>query len=1532
MLFRVSEKLRYSKFRMLPIHGGLGHAPHVYDKSHCLKIVETINPAVACRPLVDTLSMYSSADGVRITAGRAAELFEKMVSEILLDTIRWPKVFDSVVDSILASAATELHVHFFRTSPLIEQLMTTVGSRAPSCNIKSIDLVSWVESPPSQTTPRGTADDKIAIVGMSCRFPGGANDTELFWNLLHEGRDVHTKVPADRYDVESHTDATGKTRNTCLTPFGCFIDQPGLFDAGFFNMSPREAAQTDPMARLAIVTAYEALEQSGFVPERTTASRKARVSTFYGQASDDYREVNSAQDVDTYYITGGCRAFAPGRINYFFKFSGPSFSCDTACSSSLATIQIACTSLLHGDADTAIAGGLNVLTNSDPYAGLSRGHFLSKTGGCKTWDCNADGYCRADGVGSVVLKRLVDAEADNDNILGIILASATNHSADAISITHPHASTQSELYRRVMNRAGVDPMDVDYVEFHGTGTQAGDTTEMESVMDVFGPETPRRVRPLHIGAVKGNVGHGEAAAGIMALIKVLLMFQKNTVPRHVGIRTVLNPNFPNLSERNVKIPYEETVWPRQADRKRYAIVNNFSAAGGNTTLLVEEPPIKAHPQSEDPRSAMVVTLSAKGKTSLKKNLENMISHLGRNPGLSLADLSYTTTARRMHHTHRIAITGSSISDIVTGLQKRLATVEDERSVPSHAPSVAFAFSGQGTFYPGIGRMLFKTHPDFRAHILQLEAICIKHGFPTFLSAITGEVNEGHVFEPIITQLTIVCVGIALARLLGALGVKPNVVVGASLGDYAALCVAGVLSASDAIFLAGVRAQILQDQCTPHTHTMLAVRGTPEQLREAAEGRPFELCCVNGYNEVCIGGPTEEILDLRVHLEGQGFKCFQLNVPFSFHSSQMDPVISPFEVVAEGATFKAPNIPFLSSLMHEVVFDGKTVNAKYMSRATRETMHLFNALDQGHQMGLIDKDTVWVDIGPHPICLPFVRGLTPDVAVTTGTLRRDEDNWRSLSETLAQLHCVGVDIDWNEWHKPFEANLRLIDLPAYGWNEKNYWMQYNGTWMLTKDQAPSITSHEVSHHLAVPSTLRTSLIHEVIEEVILETSGRVVVRCDLMRPEFYAAVDGHRMNGCGIITASIHADIGFTLGRHLYARIRPRDNIPGVNVTKLEVVQAVVARKDKSRPQWIQISAVADLAKRSAQLKWYFVHDDGSVAEETFATAVVQYGDVQVWLDEWAPQAHLIASRVEVLDRLADEGLANRFTRDMAYLLFDKLVDYSEKYRGMHSVVLHGMEATASVILTPELGGTWTVPPHHIDSIIHLSGFILNGGYAVDNRNNFFVTPGWKSLRFAKSLEPGVRYRTYVRMAPASEPGFFVGDVYLLQDCEVIGVCGGMKFRGFPRLLLGKFFSPPDGSSPGPVQPHGRVAKPVEKKVFVSPTASSCSPPSSCSHNEGATSQSTPPSLSSPKIGPAAIELVEGPSRFQDAMELIAAETEVDVRELTMDTVFAAIGVDSLLALVLSERFKERLGISVPSSIFLECPTIKDLQSVLLDYC
>ena len=608
------------------------------------------------QPVVKTLAEQSNRARIPLIStgtkewfspSNLSQLMEEVLQDILIRPLNWNNVLDAVATSVKSSRKPQCNVVLIGPSNAGQSLLSALKHNTElDVALHDHSPVDIIEQKAYQASGR-LADSKIAICGLAGRFPNAANH-EAFWRLLEQGLDLHREVPKDRFDVETHVDPSGKKANTSHTPFGCFIDEPGLFDPRFFNISPREATQTDPMQRLALVTAYEALEMSGYIPNRTPSTQLNRVGTFYGQTSDDWREIQEAQNIDTYFIPGGVRAFGPGRINYHFKFSGPSYSIDTACSSSLAAIQLACTSLWAGNCDMAVAGGMNVLTNPDIFSGLSRGQFLSKKGSCQTFDDGADGYCRADGVGTVILKRLEDAEADKDPILAVILGCATNHSAEAVSITHPHAGAQEFLYKNILNACHVDPCEVSYIEMHGTGTQAGDATEMRSVTDTFAPAHRRRLpdQKLYLGAVKANSGHAEAASGITSLAKVLMMMEKSKIPPHCGIKGSINHTFPkDLEERNVHIASTPTAWRRPKNGKRVVFLNNFSAAGGNTALLLEDPPLPAVRENKpkDPRSIHIVAMSAKSQSSLKHNIIGLVNFLDDNPAVDLPSLSYTVS-------------------------------------------------------------------------------------------------------------------------------------------------------------------------------------------------------------------------------------------------------------------------------------------------------------------------------------------------------------------------------------------------------------------------------------------------------------------------------------------------------------------------------------------------------------------------------------------------------------------------------------------------------------------------------------------------------------------------------------------------------------------------------------------------------------------------------------------------------------------------------------------------------------------------
>jgi acyl transferase domain-containing protein len=708
----------------------------------------------------------------------------------------------------------------------------------------------------------------------------------------------------------------------------------------------------------------------------------------------------------------------------------------------------------------------------------------------------------------------------------VILGTATNHSADAISITHPHGGTQETLYRSILDRARVDPCDIDYVEMHGTGTQAGDGTEMRSVTNVFAPADCKRnaEKPLYLGAVKANVGHGEAASGVTSLMKCLLMLQKNAIPPHVGIKNTINKGFPkDLADRNVHIAFHKTPFLRKAGVPRRVFVNNFSAAGGNTGLLLEDGPAQK-PAVTDPRSTHVVAVTAKSKSALIRNAERMIEYLEQNPKTSLADLAYTTTARRIQHNWRMTVTGSDISQVQADLRSRLSG--DFVPVLPDAPKVAFLFTGQGSHYAAMGQELYENSTLFRESIVEFNKIAIIHGFPSFIPLIDGSVTDVQSISPVTVQVGLVCFEMAIARLWASWGIKPSIVLGHSLGEYAALSVSGVLSISDTIYLVGMRAQLLSDRCTAGTHNMLAVQGSTSSVMEALKDRATSpnIACINSPRETVLSGEATEMADVFDQLCKSGFKCIQLEVPFAFHSAQVNPILEQFQRLAGSAHLGKEKIPVVSSLLGRLLYDSETIDPVYLRNHAREPVNFLGGLVSAQEAGDIDEQIVWLEVGPHPVCLCMVKAIFNSAITTAPTLRKNESAYKTISNSLSTLHTAGLNIDWNEYHRDFSNSVHLLDLPSYSFDDKNYWIQYEGDWCLTKGHLPPKNTVPLLED-SKPK-LSTTTVHTVTSEMVEGDIAVVSIESDLGRADLRGVVTGHVVNGamlCPSVSITVFPD-------------------------------------------------------------------------------------------------------------------------------------------------------------------------------------------------------------------------------------------------------------------------------------------------------------------------------------------------------------------------------------------------------------------------
>ncbi|RDW64444.1 Male sterility, NAD-binding [Aspergillus mulundensis] len=1483
----VADEFKDFKYKAIPIYGPY-HAAHLYSQHD---VHEVVSGAIATRAVgAQPCPPVSDSEPDRGREDFASSM-ERAVADILLHPIRWDGIVDQLQTWLREVQPASLKVVPIASSA--DRLIYTALKQTEFASLvpSSLNPPSGPAKSPVPPMPTGKKP-KLAIVGMSGRFPG-AKDNDAFWDLLHQGLDVHKPVPDLHWDARTHVDPAGIRKNTSATPFGCWLDNPAAFDARFFNISPREAPQIDPAQRLALMTAYEAIEQAGLVPDATPSTRRDRVGVFYGVTSNDWMETNSAQDIDTYFIPGGNRAFIPGRINYCFRFSGPSYAVDTACSSSLAGIHLACNALWQRDIDTAIAGGTNVLTNPDFTAGLDRGHFLSRTGNCKTFDDQADGYCRGEGIGTVILKRLDDALLDNDPILGVIVGAYTNHSAESESITRPHSGAQRAIFSKILNESAVHPHSVSYVEMHGTGTQAGDAGEMSSVLDTFAPppsQGPARAPrdALYLGSAKSNIGHGEAASGVSSLIKVLLMMQKNTIVPHCGIKTRINRKFPtDLRERNVHIALQPTSWNRssRSSPPRRAFVNNFSAAGGNSALLLEDAPCHEPVELEgaDPRSHHVVAVSAKVGSSLQGNIQALLAFLKNSkPGIPLGQLSYTTTARRMHHPHRAMLVGSTVEELCAEAQAALRNGTG-MTRPKSAPKIVFTFTGQGAQYPGMGKDFFAHFSLFRTEICRLDQMAQNMGFPSFLPVIQSVEQDIAAFDPIVVQLASVCLQIAMSRLWASWNITPSAVVGHSLGEYAALNVAGVISDADTVYLVGKRAELLQKTCTRDTHAMLVVRGAMDDIASILGDQGYEIACINSPVETVIAGLNDHVAAWRDSLARSGVKCTLLKVPYAFHSAQVDPILSEFASLADRVTFAKPRIPVLRPL-DGGVDDSDDFGGAYLAAHARQPVNMLNVLEVAYSKKLITDQTALIEIGPHPAVSGMVKAVLGSQAITLPSAQRARSIWQTITAALKQLYISGANVHWANYHRDFRACHKVIPLPAYNWDLKDYWIQYVNDWSLRKGDPPL---------MAQATTLKSTTIHRVIEE-----SGdhiqrsHIVVESDIAREDLSPLVQGHEVDGIPLCTPSVYADMALTMGKYLLERCRSGQEDNLVDVSNMTISKALILREGVSQ-QLLQAHADVNWTTQSTEMKFMSFNTKGTLQEHARCTVLFKNNTLRSNLQQSAPETK---RKMQALRAGITSETTARFNRPMVYRMIRPLARFHADYRAIDEIVLNSSTLEASSRLSfgsVKRGGDFHTHPAIIDALTQSCGFAMNCNDRTDLDVEVFMNHGWGSLQIFEPIEFDKVYTTYTRMEEGKDK-LWHGDVVIFDGDTVVAYFGQIAIQGVPRRVLKVILSLEKGGDRSKKSQPELSLQPLQFKT-----------------------NKTPPSAT-PRS-----------SRIAKALSIIADESGLAVADLTDNTVFADAGIDSLLSLTISARFKEELDLDVDFNAFsFDYPTVGDLKGLL----
>ncbi|WP_156687792.1 type I polyketide synthase [Mycobacterium sp. Marseille-P9652] len=917
-------------------------------------------------------------------------------------------------------------------------------------DVLSLSAPASAAAPPVPAAPVVTArtDEPIAIVAVACRFPG-AKDPEAYWELLSGGVDAIREIPDDRFDVDEFYDPDPETPGKIYTRYGGFLDTIDGFDPEFFGISPREAVWMDPQQRLMLEIVWEGLERAGYAP---ASLRGSRSGVFVGVAANEYSQLLAANSVDTieaHFITGNALNVIAGRVAFALGLEGPAMAVDTACSASLVAVHQACQALHAGDCDLALAGGVNVLLSPASIIATSRARMLSADGRCKTFDAAANGYARSEGCGILVLKRLSDAERDGDPILAVIKGSAVNQDGASSGLTVPNGGAQQRLIASTLARAGVAGRDVDYLEAHGTGTSLGDPIEVQAAAAVYGADRDPD-HPLLIGSVKTNIGHLESAAGIAGLIKVVLSLQHGVLPRNLHFEHP-SPHIP-WDSLPVRVVDEPIPWQTNG-RPRRAGTSSFGFSGTNAHVLIEEAPSKpavAEPDSPDAAPAPAATqepvgllpLSARSSQALVALAQRYAEWLGEHPDVDLADVCFTAGVGRSHFEHRAAL----VADSVAGARELLAGLAENRLGPGamrgecgDPPKTAWLFTGQGSQYPGMARELFDAEPVF-ADTVKRCAEAVDGMLPRPLLEVMFATDSGAgetLRHTSFAQPALFAIEMGLARLWQSWGTEPDVVLGHSVGQYAAACVAGVFSLEDGARLIAERGRLFGS--LPDGGRMVAVFADAQEVERVAEEFPrISVAAYNGPNTV-LSGPGADLEQVVAKLSGDGLRCTWLDTSHAFHSELLDPVLDEFESYARGFEFAVPALPLVCNRTGAVLTADTPLDAQYWRRHSRQPVQFAESVRTVAALGC----TVLMEVGPQPILTNAAMQAWPESSAAPRaivSLRKDADARRQMAEALGAAYVAG--------HRPVFAALHhqprhRLELPTYPFQRRRIWPKTSG---------------------------------------------------------------------------------------------------------------------------------------------------------------------------------------------------------------------------------------------------------------------------------------------------------------------------------------------------------------------------------------------------------------------------------------------------------------------------------------------------------